>query len=316
MTVRQAMGQEVQMSYLSLKKEEADRIVLSFLPEESGYDKTLLKAMNYSVRVGGKRLRPILLLSFARMYGATEADAAPFMAAMEFIHTYSLVHDDLPAMDNDMLRRGNPTTHAAFGEAMGILAGDGLLSEAFTIISHQVLKQVALDQIKGIRAARAFQVIAEKAGINGMAGGQSLDVESDKDKRDVTENELEYIYENKTSALLEAAMMAGASLGGADEADIELIRRAGSALGKAFQIRDDILDITGDEKTLGKSVGQDEKNQKSTYASIHGIDESEEAVKALTDEACGYIKQLSGVKSEEEREFIIELFGSLTERNN
>ncbi|MGN0241364.1 MAG: polyprenyl synthetase family protein [Candidatus Weimeria sp.] len=304
------------MSYLSNKKEEADSIVLSFLPEESGYDRTLLKAMNYSVRAGGKRLRPVLLLSFARMYGADKACAAPFMAAIEFIHTYSLVHDDLPAMDNDMLRRGNPTTHAAFGEAMGILAGDGLLSEAFTIISHQVLKQTALDQIKGIRAAKAFQIIAEKAGINGMAGGQSLDVESDKDKRDVTEDELEYIYENKTSALLEAAMMAGAALGGADENELELIRKAGSALGKAFQIRDDILDITGDEKTLGKSVGQDEKNQKSTYASIHGIEESEKTVKSLTDEACGYITRLTGVKDEKERDGVLELFGSLTERNN
>ena len=301
---------------LSLKKSEADRIVLSFLPDESGYDKTLLKAMNYSVRVGGKRLRPILLMSFGQMYGAGEPDLAPFMAAMEFIHTYSLVHDDLPAMDNDLLRRGNPTTHAAFGEAMGILAGDGLLSEAFTVMSHQVLKQVALDQDKGIRAARAFQIIAEKAGINGMVGGQSLDVESDKDKRDVTDDEIDYIYENKTSALLEAAMMAGASIGGAAEADIELIQKVGSALGRAFQIRDDILDIIGDEKTLGKSTGQDQKNQKSTYASIHGIEESEKTVKSLTDEACVYIKQLSGVKNEGEREAVLELFGSLTERNN
>ncbi|MDD6550208.1 MAG: polyprenyl synthetase family protein [Lachnospiraceae bacterium] len=304
------------MMDLTQKKKEADSIISKFLPEESGYDKTLVQAMNYSVRVGGKRLRPILLSSFAKMYGAREKEYTPFMAAIEFIHTYSLVHDDLPAMDDDMLRRGNPTTHAKFGEAMGVLAGDGLLSEAFTIMSHRVTAAVATDLVAGIRAAQAMEIIAGKAGLNGMVGGQSLDVESDKAGRDITEDEIDYIYENKTSALLEASMMSGAYLGGAESEDIDLIRRAGSALGRAFQIRDDILDITGDEKTLGKSVGQDAKNGKSTYASIHGIEESEKTVKSLTDEACGYICKLSGVRDEEERKFVLELFGTLTERNS
>ena len=301
---------------LKQKKKEADEIIAGFLPEECGYNKTLLEAMNYSVRVGGKRLRPILLSSFAKMYGAKKSAYAPFMAALEFIHTYSLVHDDLPAMDDDMLRRGNPTTHAKYGEAMGVLAGDGLLSEAFNIMSHRVTSAIVLGMADGLRAAQAMEIIAGKAGINGMVGGQSLDVESDKDKRDVTEDELDYIYEDKTSALLEAAMMAGATLGGAESSDIELIRKAGSALGRAFQIRDDILDITGDEKTLGKSIGQDEKNGKSTYASIHGIEESEKTVKSLTDQACVYIRELTGVKDEEERESVLELFGTLTERTS
>lgn len=299
---------------LSERKKEADEIISAFYPEEKGYDSTLLEAMNYSVKAGGKRLRPILLQAFGRMYGAPNDLLSPFMAAIEFIHTYSLVHDDLPAMDNDMLRRGNLTTHAKYGEAMAILAGDGLLSEAFAIIARKVRWEVSHDAIRGCCAAEAAEVIAVKAGILGMVGGQSLDVESDKAGRDVTEDEIGYIYENKTSALIEASMMAGAFLGDATAGDVELIRRAGSALGKAFQIRDDILDITGDEKTLGKSVGQDSKNGKSTYASIHGIEDSEEKVASLTDEARGYIEGLTGVVNEGERKFVLELFNALVER--
>jgi len=299
----------------SSRKQEADEIILSFLPEVKGYDKTLLEAMDYSVRAGGKRLRPILILATGRMYGASKEELAPFMAAMEFIHTYSLVHDDLPAMDDDLLRRGNPTTHAKYGAGMGTLAGDGLLSEAFAIMSRCVTKSIISDRKKGIRAARAMEILAEKAGIDGMVGGQSLDVESDKSGRDITPEEMEYIYENKTSALLEGAMMAGAMIGEASDADIELIEKAGSALGRAFQIRDDILDMVGDEKTLGKSTGQDARNGKSTYASVHGIEESEKAVKELTGEASDHIRALSGVKDQKEREFVLELFGTLTERN-
>ena len=298
------------------RRAEAEKVVESFLPKEDGYDRTLLEAMNYSVIAGGKRLRPILIAAFGRMYGASDRIIFPFMAAEEFIHTYSLVHDDLPAMDDDMLRRGKPTTHAKYGEAMAILAGDGLLSEAFTIISHAVTVEVASDMARGIRATQAAEILAAKAGLNGMVGGQSLDVESDKAGRDITEDELDYIYENKTGALLEAAMMVGATLGGAEQDDLILIRDAGSAIGKAFQIRDDILDIEGDEKTLGKSTGQDAKNGKSTYASIHGIEASEKEVVRLTDEAKSFIDRLEGVVDEEERTFVKELFGALTERNN
>lgn len=309
------------MSEFDDRKKAADAIIEKYLPAEEGDDKTLLEAMNYSVRVGGKRLRPILLQSFGRMYGASDEMLEPFMAAIEMIHTYSLVHDDLPAMDNDMLRRGNPTTHARYGEAMAILAGDGLLSEAFSIMSNAVTgsffkKKDLMDAMdNAISSSYAMRMIAETAGIKGMVGGQSLDVETDKLGRDITSDEMAYIYSNKTSALLRGAMLAGALLGNNAGDDLEYISTAGEKIGLAFQIRDDILDIEGDEKVLGKETGQDKRNGKSTFASVHGIEASEKQVRRLTQAAKDDIEQLSNISSEEERQFVLGLFDRLTERN-
>lgn len=311
------------MKTLDERKKEAEAIIEKYLPKEEGPDKTLLEAMNYSVRVGGKRLRPILLQSFGLMYGAEEKHLEPFMAAIEMIHTYSLVHDDLPAMDNDMLRRGNPTTHAKYGEAMAILAGDGLLNRAFEIMSDASTEALmseddpsdSIDNV--ISAMYATSFISHNAGIDGMVGGQSLDVETDKLGRDVTGEEISYIYSHKTSALLMGSMMAGAVLGGGEVGDdLSLIGKAGNQIGLAFQIRDDILDIEGDEKVLGKETGQDEKNGKSTFVSIHGIEDSEEVVRDLTEEAKTGIANLTNVKNEEERQFVMDLFDRLTERNH
>ncbi|MDD6428278.1 MAG: polyprenyl synthetase family protein [Lachnospiraceae bacterium] len=303
------------------RRKEADQIIEGFLREEKGYDRTLIEAMNYSIRAGGKRLRPVLLQSFGRMYGADEKRLHPFMAAIEMIHTYSLVHDDLPAMDNDMLRRGKPTTHARFGEAMAILAGDALLNEAFTIMSDETKRTLfaedgpLLDECFGEVYATSF--ISKYAGVDGMAGGQSLDVETDKLGRDVTGEEIHYIYLNKTSALLEASMLAGAVLGGSGVGkDISLIARAGKDIGFAFQIRDDILDIEGDESIIGKETGQDKRNGKSTFVSIHGIEESEAFIRDYTEEAKTHISNLENVKDEEERIFVLDLFDALTERNH
>ena len=311
------------MKTLDDRKKEADRIIEKYLPKEEGPDKTLLEAMNYSVRVGGKRLRPILLQSFGLMYGADPKSLEPFMAAIEMIHTYSLIHDDLPAMDNDMLRRGNPTTHAKYGEAMAILAGDGLLNTAFDIMSDASTKALTSDDDPSnsidnvISALYATNFISHNAGIGGMVGGQSLDVETDKTGRDVTGEELSYIYSHKTSALLIASMMAGAVLGGSEVGDdLNLIGKAGNKIGFAFQVRDDILDIEGDEKVLGKETGQDAKNGKSTFVSIHGIEDSEEIIKDFTEDAKTDIGNLKNVKDEEERLFIMDLFDSLTERNH
>ncbi|MCI7468179.1 MAG: polyprenyl synthetase family protein [Lachnospiraceae bacterium] len=305
------------------RKKEADAIIEKYLRKEDGPDKTLIEAMNYSVRAGGKRLRPILLQSFGLMYGAEEERIEPFMAAIEMIHTYSLVHDDLPAMDNDMLRRGQPTTHAKYGAGMATLAGDGLLSDAHDIMCEAMNKALlgkedpseSIDDV--ISAIYATSFISHNSGVDGMVGGQSLDVETDKLGRDVTGEELTYIYSHKTSALIIGAMMAGAVLGGSELGDdLNLIGQAGNKIGYAFQIRDDILDIEGDEKVLGKETGQDERNGKSNFVTIHGIENSEEAVEAFTEDAKTDIANLRHVKDEEERLFVMDLFDRLTERNH
>ncbi len=245
---------------------EIEKILKSFLPREEGLQKTVLEAMNYSVNAGGKRLRPMLMQETYRLFGGKDAIVQPFMAALEMIHTYSLVHDDLPAMDNDEYRRGKKTTHAVYGEAMGILAGDALLNYAFEIAADAVAAHPARE------TARAMQILARKAGIFGMIGGQVADIESENKQVDL--ETVTFIHKNKTAALIESAMCIGAVLAGASDADVAKVESVANDVGVAFQIRDDILDVTSSTEVLGKPVGSDEKNQKSTYVSLQGMEQA------------------------------------------
>lgn len=265
---------------LSYRAAEVDRVIYSYLPsDQHGYQKIVMEAMNYSVLAGGKRIRPILMLETYKLFGGSSKAIEPFMAAIEMIHTYSLVHDDLPAMDNDMLRRGKPTTHAKYGEAIGILAGDGLLNYAFETALQ------ALDIEPDNKAVyKSLQVLAKKAGIYGMIGGQVVDIEADK-QYGISKNRLDFIYELKTGALIEAAMMIGAYLGGANQDEVDQVEQMAKKIGLAFQIQDDILDVVGDEAKLGKTVGSDAKNQKATYVVFEGLDKAKDDVEKLTEEA-------------------------------
>lgn len=261
------------------KTNEAQEIVYSYLPKAEGYQKTVLSAMNYSVRAGGKRLRPILMNETYQMFGGKDRSIIdPFMAAIEMIHTYSLIHDDLPALDNDDTRRGKPTCHVQYTEAMAILAGDGLLNFAYETAS----KAFRGDE-QDIKTAKAMRVLASKPGIYGMIGGQTVDVESEAQPTDF--DTLMYIDENKTGALIECAMMIGAILAGANDEDVKCIEKIASNVGIAFQIQDDILDVTSTTEELGKPVGSDEKNQKVTYVSMKGLEQAERDVENYTNEA-------------------------------
>lgn len=292
---------------LAEETEFVNKIVTSQLPKEEGLSKTLIAAADYSVRVGGKRLRPMLILESYRLAGGKEeSDCYPFMAALECIHSYSLVHDDLPAMDNDKYRRGQLTTHAKFGEDMGILAGDVLLNYAFELILQATVQ--AGSEKKRLLAARAGEVIARKSGIYGMAGGQGLDVELTG--RPADQAQLDYIFRLKTGALLEAAFASGAILAGADDKTVDDLRQAGLLTGLAFQIRDDILDVTGDAKKLGKPVLSDEKNDKTTYVTLFGL------TKAQADVAQYQEKAEELVKSVGSNDFLLWLLESLVKRDH
>ncbi len=277
---------------LEKKVSEIETIIQSFLPKEEGFAATMAQAMNYSMRAGGKRLRPLFLMETCRLFQGEERLAAPFAAAIEMIHTHSLIHDDLPAIDNDDYRRGRLTTHKAFGEAMGILGGDALLNYAYETMFRAF--DIAPGEEKVIRAMR---LLASKTGIDGMLGGQSVDVENDGKLLD--KDMLDYIYEHKTSALIEAAMMAGAVLAGAGEEQISLVEKAAGNIGLAFQIKDDILDVTSTEEELGKPVGSDEKNHKITYVTLFGIRQAAEKVEMLSREAIELLDSL-----EQKNEFL------------
>ncbi len=264
---------------------EIEFILKKYLPKEEGYQKTILEAMNYSILAGGKRLRPMLMLETYRLFGGESKVIEPFAAAIEMIHTYSLVHDDLPAMDNDEYRRGKKTTHAVYGEAMGILAGDALLNYAYETAAEAFLMEP-----ENVQIGKAFLVFAKKAGVYGMVGGQTVDIESEGSQ--ISKEKLEFIYRLKTSALLEASMLTGAILAGASEEDQQLIEQAAEEIGFAFQIRDDILDITSSLEVLGKPVGSDEKNQKATYAVMEGIEAAEAKVQQLSIQAMERIHSL------------------------
>lgn len=257
---------------------EVEEKIYRFLPTEEGYQKTVLAAMNYTMQAGGKRIRPMMMYLTYQMFGGEDALIERFMAAIEMIHTYSLIHDDLPALDNDDYRRGRPTAHKVYGEDMAILAGDGLLNYAFEVAAGSFAGHLGDERI-----AKALMILTKKPGIYGMIGGQTADVELSG--KQLNEEQLSFIYENKTGALIEAAMMIGAVLGGAGEDEVSKVEQAAKRIGMAFQIQDDILDIEGDQEKLGKPVGSDEKNAKATYAAIYGMDRAKAQVEALSLEA-------------------------------
>lgn len=308
---------------LQEKTKKIDRIIQSFLPEEKGYQKTVAEAMNYSITVGGKRLRPMLMEETFRYCGGIEEELPllePFMAAIEFIHTYSLVHDDLPAMDNDEYRRGKKTTWRVYGETMGILAGDGLLNYAFETAlqafelccgtDREYYTTVSYPQYNVQQLAKAMAILARKAGIYGMIGGQTADIEAERQEGILGKEQLLFIHEHKTAALIQAAMMIGAAVAGVTEEErLGQIEKCAYNIGIAFQIQDDILDVVGDSEELGKTVGSDAQNHKQTYVTINGLEQSRRDVKDLTEEAIVILDSFGG-----ENAFLKELLLSLVHR--
>lgn len=266
---------------LELKKRisHIEDILDHYLPIPEGFQKTVLEAMNTTVKAGGKRLRPMLMEETYKMFGGKGKVIEPFMAAIEMIHTYSLIHDDLPALDNDDYRRGQKTCHIVYGEDMAILAGDALLNYAFETASSAF----ALEDADLPKVAEAIRILARKPGIYGMIGGQVADVELEGTA--LTMEQIMFIHHNKTSALIEACMMIGAVLAGASSEDVKAMEECGQKIGLAFQIQDDILDITGQQEIIGKPVGSDEKNQKTTYVSIKGLEQAGKDVERISLEA-------------------------------
>lgn len=281
---------------------QVEAIITKYLPKESGYQKTVMEAMNYSFLAGGKRLRPMLMQETYRLFGGSSDIIEPFMAAIEMIHTYSLIHDDLPAMDNDDYRRGRKTTHVVYGEAMGILAGDALLNFSFETACKGLMQDVGNPAV-----ARAVQILAQKAGIYGMLGGQVVDVESEG--QPLEREKLDFIYDLKTGALIEASMLIGAVLAGASEKEQQVILQVAKDVGLAFQIQDDILDVTSDMETLGKPIGSDEKNHKTTYVTIRGLAQAQKDVEKISERALEGVASLS-----EENVFLNELIRYLIHR--
>lgn len=265
---------------------QIEQIIKKYLSKEEGYQKTIMEAMNYSVLAGGKRLRPMLMQETYRLFGGRSEVIEPFMAAIEMIHTYSLVHDDLPAMDNDEYRRGKKTTHAVYGEAMGILAGDALLNYAYETAARAFAMEPGNPGV-----CQAFQILTAKAGIYGMVGGQTVDVESEG-KPGMTKEKLDFIYRLKTSALIEGAMLTGAVLAGATQGEQKIIEQTAGEVGLAFQIQDDILDVTSTMEVLGKPIGSDEKNHKITYVTYEGIEKAKADVASLSEKAIARMDSL------------------------
>lgn len=298
---------------LESKVKEIEDIIVKYLPKEEGFQKKVLEAMNYSVLAGGKRLRPMLMQETYRLFGGRGKEIEPFMAALEMIHTYSLVHDDLPAMDNDEYRRGRKTTHVVYGEAFAILAGDALLNYAFETalkavpIYTEEPERLRVEQLLGM--AKAMEVLSGKAGIYGMIGGQTADIEAEGSDN-FTIEQLLYIHENKTAALIQAAMMIGAILAGAGVGEVQSIEKCAYNIGIAFQIQDDILDVIGNQEELGKPIGSDEKNHKQTYVTLNGLERSKEQVKKLSEEAVEIIDSFGGDSA-----FLKELILSLIHRS-
>lgn len=286
---------------METKVSEIEQIIRNYLPKEEGFQKTIMSAMNYSITAGGKRVRPMLMMETYRLFGGKGKVIEPFMAAMEMIHTYSLVHDDLPAMDDDEYRRGRKTTHVVYGHAMGILAGDALLNYAF----ETAFGAFELEENKNI--PKALQILAQKAGIYGMLGGQVVDVEAVG--RPLDREHLDFIYRLKTGALIEASMMIGAVLAGASDTEVNKIKEAAADIGLAFQIQDDILDVTSTTQVLGKPVFSDEKNNKTTYVTFEGLEASAQDVKRLSECAIAAVTGFSG-----EKEFLIGLIQYLIHR--
>ena len=286
------------------RTETAEAAVKKYLPPAEGFQKTVLNAMDYSVNAGGKRLRPVMMMESYRMFGGRGEEIEPFMAAIEMIHTSSLIHDDLPCMDNDTLRRGKPTAWVKYGYDMAVLAGDGLMIYAFETAAK------ALDLgADPARVARCMGILAEKTGIYGMIGGQTVDVElTDKP---IPEDKLDFIYRLKTGALLEASFMIGAVLAGAGEEEVKTVEEIASLVGLAFQIQDDILDVTSSAEVLGKAVLSDEKNHKTTYVTLKGLEKAREDGKEISRRAVELLRSLGG-----DHAFLEELITMLTDRKN
>ena len=291
---------------LQQRTNEVQAIVEAYLPKETGHQKTIFESMNYSVMVGGKRLRPLLMQETYRLFGGKGREVEPFMAAMEMIHTYSLVHDDLPAMDNDEYRRGRKTTHVVYGEDLAILAGDALLNYAFETIAEGMEKHPS-----DAGMVKAFRIFSKKAGIFGMVGGQSVDVINENNNANMNLDDILFIHENKTAALIECALMCGAALAGANDEQISQMEKVGSNIGLAYQIQDDILDATGSFEELGKPIGSDAKNQKATYLSLQGMEKSAADVKRLSEEAVTILGQMPNRNL-----FLEDLVMSLVERRS
>lgn len=308
---------------LQEKTRVVERLIKSFLPEEEGYQKTVIEAMNYSINTGGKRLRPLLMEETFQFCGGREEDMPllePFMAAIEMVHAYSLVHDDLPAMDNDEYRRGKKTTWNVYGEALGILAGDGLLNFAFETAlqslefcsgaAREYLTTSPSPEYNMQRLKMALEILAKKSGIYGMIGGQTADIEAEKQEGRLDKEQLLFIHAHKTAALIQAAMTIGAVIAGVtEETQLEQIGKCAYNIGVAFQIQDDILDVTGDSEELGKPVGSDAQNHKQTYVTVNGLEQSMKEVEELTKEAIGILDSMEG-----ENDFLKELLLSLVHR--
>lgn len=274
-------------SSLKYRVDYIEKLLKEYMPEEKGYQKTIFEAMNYSLKAGGKRLRPILTLEACRIVGGNEEDVIPFAIAIEMIHTYSLIHDDLPALDDDDLRRGRPTNHKVYGDAMAILAGDGLLNYAF-----EIMLSSSIGKENPAKYLNAINEIAKSSGVYGMIGGQVVDIESEDKKIEM--EKLDFIHLNKTAAIIVGCMRAGAIIGDATEEQLENITKYATNIGLSFQIADDILDITGDESKLGKKVGSDIDNNKSTYPSLIGLEKSKEIANDLINEAKTRISNIKG----------------------
>ncbi|MCM1468479.1 MAG: polyprenyl synthetase family protein [Alistipes sp.] len=275
---------------LSARTAEIEAILDKFLPQGEGFQKIIFEAMEYSVKAGGKRLRPLLMQEAFRIFSGEGALIEPFMAAMEMLHTYSLVHDDLPCMDNDEFRRGRETTWKVYGEGMGVLCGDALLNYAYETAAGAFLLAETAEDYKKISGA--LRVFMEKAGVHGMIGGQVADVLNEG--KEIDRETLDFIFRLKTGALLEASLMIGAILAGADEEQVRTMERVGKNIGTAFQIRDDILDVVGNMEELGKPIHSDEKNKKTTYVTLYGMEKAREDVQSYTQAA---MEELGRIKT-------------------
>lgn len=288
---------------LKEKVKIVDEYMEKFLPPEDKYPEIIHKAMRYSVFAGGKRLRPIMVMEACRAFGGDVEKAMPFACAIEMIHTYSLIHDDLPALDNDDYRRGRLTSHKMFGENMAILAGDALLHHAFETMAEACVK------MNDIKYTKAMLAIAQGAGINGMVAGQVVDVISEG--KEIDKDTLDYIHKNKTAAMIIGALKAGAEIGGASDEEIKNIERVGELVGVAFQIQDDILDVTSTLEELGKPINSDEKNHKVTYATMFGVEDASKIVLDMSNEALEILHSMG-----DRMEFLERLTEYLIRRKN
>ena len=287
-------------SYMQRKMDLINQQLNEIYTENMALNKDLAKAMNYSLMAGGKRLRPILIMAAADALGVEGEKFLRLSTSIEFIHTYSLIHDDLPAMDNDDYRRGKLTCHKAFNEGLAILAGDGLLTYAFDVMLSDALEK------RDFKYVYATKTIAKLSGMNGMLVGQVVDVESEGKKIDA--DTLLYIHDNKTAGLIKAALLAGAAIGGADEESLKILEKVGYNIGVAFQIKDDILDVTSTTEVLGKPVLSDEKNDKVTYVSLYGLDKAQKDFETLSEEAIELLKKIDNC------EFLVEYVNKLINR--